>query len=315
MDALAGLLEGPRARGAFLLRTVMTAPWSIRIEDEAPLTIVAIVRGSAWIVSDVDRAPVRLEGGDVALVRGAAHYVVADSATTSPHVIIHPGQRCTTVAGDDLAEAMSLGVRTWGNAPDAGETVMLTGTYQEQFMTSRRLLDALPPVVLVCRNRADRVIVDLLAREIGREGFGQAMVLDRLLDLLVVATLRSWFDEAGVDAPAWWTASNDPVVGPVLRLLSNNPEQPWTIALLAREVGVSRANLARRFNELVGEPPIAYLTNWRLSLAADLICEREATVGSVAHAVGYGSPFALSTAFKRHYGVSPFQYRTAKLAS
>ena len=98
-------------------------------------------------------------------------------------------------------------------------------------------------------------------------------------------------------------------MGRALRLLHNNPAHPWTVAELATEIGVSRAALARRFSELVGEPPMAFLAGWRLALAADLLREPDATVGAVARQVGYGSPFALSTAFKRVRGVSPQQFR------
>ena len=94
-------------------------------------------------------------------------------------------------------------------------------------------------------------------------------------------------------------------------MLHHNPAHPWTVAALAAEVGVSRAALARRFTELVGEPPMAFLTGWRLALAADLLREPDATVGAVARQVGYGSPFALSTAFKRVRGVSPREHRAA----
>jgi AraC-like DNA-binding protein len=99
------------------------------------------------------------------------------------------------------------------------------------------------------------------------------------------------------------------VVGRALRMLHNNPAHPWTVAALAAETAVSRAALARRFTELVGEPPMTYLTSWRLALAADLLREPDATIGAVARRVGYGSPFALSTAFKRERGVSPKQHR------
>ena len=104
------------------------------------------------------------------------------------------------------------------------------------------------------------------------------------------------------------------MVGRALRILHRDPAQPWTVAKLAAETGVSRAALARRFTELVGEPPMAYLAGWRLALAADLLREPDATVGSVARQVGYGSPFALSAAFKREHGVSPQQYRTGAFA-
>jgi AraC-like DNA-binding protein len=92
-------------------------------------------------------------------------------------------------------------------------------------------------------------------------------------------------------------------------MLHEEPAHPWTIQELAHRIGVSRAALARRFNDLVGEPPMSFLTSWRIALAADLLLEPEATVGSVAPQVGYGSSFALSTAFKRLKGISPQQYR------
>jgi AraC-like DNA-binding protein len=92
-------------------------------------------------------------------------------------------------------------------------------------------------------------------------------------------------------------------------MLHDDPARPWTVAALAAAVGVSRAALARRFTTLVGEPPMVYLTGWRLALAADLLREPDATVAAVARRVGYGSPFALSAAFKRVRGVSPQQHR------
>jgi AraC-like DNA-binding protein len=92
-------------------------------------------------------------------------------------------------------------------------------------------------------------------------------------------------------------------------MLHDEPAHPWTIQELAHRIGVSRAALARRFNDLVGEPPMSFLTGWRIALAADLLLEPGATVGSVAPQVGYGSSFALSTAFKRLRGISPQQYR------
>ena len=96
--------------------------------------------------------------------------------------------------------------------------------------------------------------------------------------------------------------------------MHDDPAHPWTVAELAAEAGVSRAALARRFNELVGEPPMTFLTGWRIALAADLLLEPGATIGSVAHQVGYGSPFALSTAFKRVRGISPRQHKLAATA-
>jgi AraC-like DNA-binding protein len=302
MDAVAGLLDGPRARGAFLLRLSFGTPWALRIQDEAPLAVLSAVRGSSLIIP-AEGEPVRLEAGDVAIARGPAPYTIADAPGTPIQAIVHPGQACTTPQGEELKLIKSLGTRTWGNALD-GETVLMTGVYESAGEISRRLLRALPPLL---RLRGDQSLIALLAAEIVKDEPGQEAVLDRLLDLLLIATLRAWF--AREDAPGWYRAYADPVVGRALRALHDEPAHPWTVAELARTGGVSRAALARRFNDLVGEPPMTFLTGWRIALAADLLREPGATVGSVAAQVGYGSPFALSAAFKRVRGISPQQFR------
>jgi len=312
MDALVGLLDGPRARGAFLLRSLLDPPWSLRIEDRAPATLLALVRGDAWVLPDRGE-PVALKQGDVAVMRGPQPYTVADDPATRPQVIIHPGQRCTTLWGEDLSTAMALGVRTWGNSAD-GATVMLTGTYQLDGEISRRLLAALPELLVLPADAWDCPVIPLLADEIVKDEPGQEAVLDRLLDLLLIAALRAWFARPDARAPAWYRAHGDPIVGPALRLLHNNPAHPWTVATLAAKVGVSRAALARRFTVLVGEPPMRFLTGWRIALAADLLRDPDATIGAVARQVGYGNAFALSAAFKRVRGTSPAQHRTALLA-
>jgi AraC-like DNA-binding protein len=309
MDSVAGLLDGPRARGAFVLRSMMDPPWAIRIEDEAPLTLVAIVRGEAWIRPD-EGEDVVLRSGDVAIIRGPEHYDVTDGLGTAPQAIILPGQRCVTPDGQELTEMSHMGVRTWGNSPD-GDTVMLTGTYETHSEISQRLLHALPALLVLYGDEWSSPLIPYLAEEVVKDEPGQEAVLDRLLDLLLIAVLRAWFARPEAQAPGWYRAHGDPVVGPALRLLQNNPSHPWTVASLARETGVSRAALARRFNALVGEPPMAFLTEWRLTLAADLLREPGATVGSVAPQVGYGSSFALSTAFKRVRGISPQQHKAA----
>jgi len=190
---------------------------------------------------------------------------------------------------------------------------MLTGTYLLDGEVSQRLLRALPELLVLRDADWDCPLVPLMADEIVKDEPGQEAVLDRLLDLLLIAVLRAWFARPEAAAPGWYRAYGDPIVGRALRLVHHSPEHPWTVAELARSAGVSRAALARRFNDLVGEPPMSFLTGWRIALAADLLREPGATVGSVAPRVGYGSPFALSTAFKRVRGISPQQHRVAAL--
>ncbi|MGH3647214.1 MAG: AraC family transcriptional regulator [Micromonosporaceae bacterium] len=308
MDAIAALLDGPRAQSAFLLRAILEPPWSLRIQDEAPLTVVAMVSGAAWVVPDASERT-RLGAGDVAVFRGPDPYTVADDPGTAPQVLIHPGQRCTTPDGVDLKQAMDLGVRTWGNSP-YGSTVLICGTYQMPGELGERLLGALPSLLVLAASDWDCPVLPLLNAEIVKDEPGQEAVLDRLLDLLLIAVLRAWFARPDAAAPGWYRAQSDPVVGRALGMVHHHPNQPWTVASLAAACGVSRAALARRFTELVGEPPMTYLTSWRLAVAADLLKAPDATVGAVARQVGYGSGFALSTAFKRVRGISPKAHRT-----
>ena len=307
MDALVGLLDGVRAHGAFVLRMVLDPPWSMRIQDEAPLTVICVTAGTAVLSPDGDAAPIVLTAGDVALARGTGHYVFADSADTPPQVVIHPGQRCTTLSGEDLTFAMALGVGTWGNS-EKGATRAVVGAYEGRSAVSARLLDALPSVAVLRGDEWNSPLPQLLSVEAVRDDPGQEAFLDRLLDLLLLDFVRTWFDRPG-SAPLWWAAESDVVIGPTLRLMYNHPAHPWTVANLAVAAGVSRAAFARQFTALVGEPPIAFLTAWRLALAADLLESSDATVAAVARHVGYSTPFALSTAFKRANGISPAAHR------
>ena len=285
----------------------MTPPWSLRILAEAPITVLAMVRGHAWVVPD-DGEPVRLDVGDVAVTRAPDHYNVADDPKTEPDTVIHAGQRCCNLAGESVEDQMMHGVRTWGNDPD-GSTLMLVGAYEATSDTSDGLLRALPPVLSLSNETWDSPLVTLLCDEMAKDAPGQAAVLDRLIDLLLIAVLRAWLTRPEAEAPTWYRAQSDPVVSRALEAMHDKPAHPWTLAKLAAEVGVSRSALARRFHDVVGEPPMKFLTSWRLALAADMLCDSEATVGTVAAKLGYSTPFALSTAFKRVRGISPQEHR------
>ena len=311
VDVLEALLDGPRARGAFLLRALLDPPWSLRIEDEAPLTLLAVLRGVAWLCPD-DQPPARIDTGQVAIVRGPDHYTVADSPATPPDVVVYPGGRCTSADdGRALWDEWSLGIRTWGHDP-AGECVLLVGTYEGKGEVSQPLLTALPEVVLLSREEAGTPLLGVLVDEMQVEAPGQRALLDRLLDVLLISSLRTWFAGRQEEAPGWFRAQHDPAVGQALSLLHQGVAHPWTVEELAARVGVSRAALGRRFTALLGEPPMSYLAGWRLALAADLLVSSDATVAAIARQVGYATPFSLSSAFKRVHGVSPQHYRVGR---
>jgi AraC-like DNA-binding protein len=308
VDALSDLLDGARARSGLFNQTVLDPPWSLRIADRAPLSIATMLRGSGWLVPDAGD-PLRLAVGDMAIMRGPDPYTVADDPSTEPQWVVHPGGRCESLSGDDLREELHLDTRTHGASPD-GSTVIISGTYQLEGDVSARLLTALPHMLVVPADDIPGSVVEMVAGEVARDQPGQQVVLDRLLDLALLTTLRAWFARPEAAAPGWYSAQRDPVVGHALRLLHDRPADPWTVEALARDTGVSRAAFARRFTALVGEPPMAYLTSWRMALAGDLLRGTDATVETIARRVGYSNAFALSVAFKRLRGTSPSKYRT-----
>jgi AraC-like DNA-binding protein len=291
-----------RANGALFCRSIMTPPWAVRFENTASLSLYTMLRGEAWLLVD---DPVRLHAGDIAVVRHPAPHVVADDPATTPQLRVHSADSFTDAGGHRW-----LSPRTCGENAD-GPVQLLTGAYEVVGHVGERLLRALPEVLVVPADAGPGPLLDLVAAELADERPGQQVVLDRSLDWLLVGTLRAWFAQPGASPPAWYRALADPVVGTALRLIHDAPARAWTVAALAEGAGVSRAALARRFTTLVGEPPLTYLTSWRMTLAADLLRAPGATIASVARRVGYTDSFAFSSAFKRVRGVRPSTHRAS----
>jgi AraC-like DNA-binding protein len=304
MDAVSELLAEVRARGAVFRQAIMRPPWALRMVSGAPLTLATMLRGQAWIVPD-QQEPVLVGPGDIAVIRGDVPYAVADDPAATPSLVVTRDDYCSAAEGVEHASGPA---RTCGTPTD-GAAVLLSGAFERRGELSERLLHALPAVLMVPAEDVAYPPVELVAEEVARDRPGQQLVLDRLLDLMLVSALRSWFDNPDADAPGWCRALDDPVVGAALRLLHDTPAHSWTVADLAAKVGVSRAALARRFTALVGEPPMAYLASWRIALAADLLWTTDHTVGTIARRVGYANAFALSVAFKRLRGTRPSDHR------
>ncbi|MCK9895830.1 helix-turn-helix transcriptional regulator [Frankia sp. AgB32] len=157
--------------------------------------------------------------------------------------------------------------------------------------------------------------VRLLAGELAEPGPATTTLLDRLVDVLLIHVLRAWLQATSAGPSAsWLRALNDPVASAALTALHADPGRAWTLHSLADHVAVSRATLARRFPALVGETPAAYLTRWRMDLAARRLRDTDDPIEVIARAVGYTSEYAFSRAFSRDRAIPPGRYRVRSRA-
>ncbi|GHE96840.1 AraC family transcriptional regulator [Streptomyces fumanus] len=305
MDLLSSLLSGIRAEGSVLTRAVLTVPWTIRFTDAVPLTMVSVLRGGGTLLlpDGTERA---VGAGDTAIVRGPGPFHLADRPATArgPHTAYEIA--CFTEPKEPTAQALT-GIR-WGT-DSAAATALIVGAYRASDHRHERLLRALPPVLVVEEDAEVCAWLETAAADAAAHTPGSQALMDRLLDWALVCTLRTWFDRAGADAPVWYRGLADPVLGPALRAFHDRPAEPWTVASLAARSGVSRALFAKRFTQLMGCPPLAYLTECRLDEATALLTGTDLSIGRIARSVGYADAFGFSAAFKRHKGMSPSAFR------
>lgn len=299
VDALSNLLRGVRADGVVVSQPTTEPPQSLQVHSHASITLCTPLCRQGWLVVPGQPEPIRLRPGDTALVRGPVHFSFVDDVDSATE------RTCT----DPLpAGTPAAGTEDEGEAPE-GPAALLVAQFPIEGAVGRRLLDELPVLVKVPADPSCATVLDYIAAEVAADQPGQQVVLERLLEWVLVCSLRAWFEAPDGVAPAWYPAMADPVVGPALRAIHDDHARQWTVAALARAAHVSRATLAKRFTELLGEPPLTYLTGWRMTLAADLLTEPGASVQDVARQVGYADPFGFSAAFKRTRGQSPSQFR------
>jgi AraC-like DNA-binding protein len=304
VDVVGQVLMAVRTGRPFARRRDLYGKWGLRWRGDQGAGFHVILEGSAWIVPPTVSAPVKLGVGDVVFVSQSDGYTLADHPDTPLQDIrmTEPGEQWPVLAPGP------------GERPD---TVLLGGRYALERARPHPLIAQLPRVIHIPARATFgdplRSVVDLLGAEVQRDdpdNLGGA--LPALLDLLIIYTLRSWYArEAQHGTQGWARGLQDPAVRTALERIQQSPATPWTVAQMAATAGVSRTAFARRFSTLIGEPPLTYLTRWRMTVAACLLRETNLPVESVAARVGYGSPFAFGKAFKRSMGNSPGAYRRA----
>jgi len=306
MDPLSQLFAHPRARGVFALLMTMRGPWAIQVADRAALTLMVVTGGRIRVRAGT--AHPALHPADIALIRGPEPYRVAGDPAGPVVARIEPGERCVTPDGRPLHQALTHGLRHWGNDADGPDRVIVA-SYADAGSVGSFVTEVLPDLAVLSAGTVDPALIGQLHREIGRDGLGQQVVLDRLIDIVTIEAIRCWAAANPPSGAPWLAGVTDPAVAAALDAIHTRTQNAWTVGDLAKLGAVSRATLAARFHRLVGQPPLRYLARWRLALARDLLAERALTLDAIAQRVGYSSGFALSAAFTREYGQSPAAYR------
>ena len=302
MDPLADVLDLSRVRGALMANVRAHAPWGLALPHSGGASFHAVTAGTAWL-RVAGHAPIQLMPGDLLLLpSGVPHRLSSE-----------PKGRCRPFDRAMKEELMT----PEGDLDLAGRgavTTFVCAGYDYDLDVAQPLMSLLPEAIHVpadpVSGRDIASLVELLASEISARRAGSRVAAARLIDLLLVAAIRRWAEEQPADTKgSWLTALRDPLIGRVLALIHDRPGEQWTIASLADEVHVSRATLARRFSDAVGEPPLSYLGRWRMHLAAERLKHGTETVEEIARQVGYTSGYAFNRAFSRHRGQPPGRYR------
>ncbi|GAB3572073.1 AraC family transcriptional regulator [Amycolatopsis endophytica] len=299
MDVLSDVISAMRVGKPHSSRTCKRAPWGMRFDAFDGAGFHVVLQGSCWLFPSVGD-PVALGVGDVVFLPRAGVHGMADSRTTS-------------LADTSARSLPDFEAEPTPDRPGA-PTLLLCGAYLLDQGRMHPLLAELPEVVhlpaRVGSHPSLRAALDLLGNELEEPRQGTGAVVPALLDMLLLYILRAWLDEQTGHAHTGWAAAlGDPAIAAALRSIHREPERQWTVETLGALAGLSRAAFARRFATLLGHAPVAYLTWWRMTMAARLLQESDAPLGTVATRVGYTSQFAFAKAFKREFGVAPGGYR------
>lgn len=306
MDVLSDVLDVMRIGSAVVAQAELVPPWGLAIDPVAEAHVHVVQRGHCWLrlTGEHEHEYVRLDEGDVTLLRAGVAHAIVDHPKTPPE----PHERVLAAMPRRLAA-----FRSRQEKAASATTVVLCAKYVLDDTGPHPLTASLPPLVHLRAERAThderlQLLLELLRQETLAPGSGSELVVPRLVDALFVLVVRAWLDSREADE-GWFGALRDPAITRALTLVHERPAETWSVARLAKKVGQSRATFARRFADLVGEPPVAYLTRWRMCLATKLLGETDLSLERIAERIGYESGAAFSKAFRRSRGMSPGRYR------
>lgn len=300
MDVLSDVLASVRLGSAVIGKAQLARPWGISVDPMRNAAIHVVQQGECWLRLAGGGPAIHLSEGDVILVASGVGHALSDpiDAPLSP-----------------IGNALAARRGEEGHPRRADVTTLLCAKYLLDGAGPHPMVLLLPPLIHLTRDQVEanqslRLAMELLRVEAGGDLIGHGIVAPRLLDSVLVLLLRAWIENQPPGATGWFGALRDKGVAQALRLIHERPAHPWTVALLAEGASQSRATFARRFARLVGEPPLAYLTRWRMSLAAKALRDSPRTVDEIGRAVGYESAPSFSQAFARLIGQAPGRFRT-----
>jgi AraC-like DNA-binding protein len=318
-DPLSAVLRSIRLTGGLLFLVDAHPPW-VTQAPAASAFASAVLPGAQHLISFhvvavggcwaglVGERPVRLEAGDTLVIPHGDPYLLA----SAPHLRSRQSRE-DEVAFFRSMVAGALPPIVTQDGGGAATTRFLCGFLGCEPRLHRGLLSSLPRAMVLRRPRSDAErmgqLIALACDEVRERRPGGQSVLLRLSELLFVEIVRQYLETLPAPPAGWLAGLRDRYVGHALMLLHERPARPWTVAGLAKETGLSRSALASRFAQAVGQPPMEYLTQWRMQMAASLIADRGEKLSSVAAAVGYSSEAAFSRAFKRFSGEAPGAWR------
>lgn len=314
MDALSEVLKVLRLTSAVFFNAHFTAPWGVlstSVETVAPLLAPDCDRVVIYHLVTEGRATVQVDGYGPASLQ-AGDIVVFPHG--HGHILSNGNPPELLDAAASLSDSLSkpLAVVRGGGGGEA--TRFVCGYFGCARHSGQHVLASLPAVLTV--HLGGNAEGDWLERSIrysvaaaSARGPGQLALVSKLSEALFVETLRRYMEALPAGGRGWLAGARDPLVGRALALIHRNPAQCRTLAALASATGASRSVLSERFTQVLGEPPIAYLTRWRLQLGAQLLETTTRSVLDVACEVGYQSEAAFSRAFRREFGVPPGRFR------
>jgi AraC-like DNA-binding protein len=280
-------------------RLEATAPWGISIEGGKHAMFIMVSRGNCWLTLEKGPKAMPLTGGDFFLLAPGNSHTLSDS----PHT---PARKLSEILPEEHGEVIHYG---GGGTP----TTIIGGKFAFDETSAKPLTDLLPPFIQLRADQTRTFAVDttlqLLAAETAMSTPGSQLVINRLADILVIQAIRAHVTSEDCTRTGWLRALIDQQIGAALRSMHEKLEHPWTVGTLAMEAGMSRSAFALRFKDLVGEPPLEYLTRWRIYQASCLLRESDKKLVDVAKLVGYDSDGTLNKAFKRIVGIAPGEYR------